>query len=113
MFTTVDGLGLAPQLTSTRRSLPAWLASLPRGAVSPFASLTAAALAALPKPTGAVEPRTKTAFPGEYCHLVKKACPRLTGVGCVWENGSCFLWGGGWRHAAHAATPVGSPVDVN
>lgn len=83
MFTTVDGLGLAPQSISTRRSLPAWLTSLPRGAASPFASLTAAALAALPKPTGAIEPRTKTAFPGDYCHLVKKACPRLTGVGCV------------------------------
>lgn len=81
MFTTVDGLGLTPTPTDAPRSALGWLARLPRGAASAFASLSAAALAALPKPAGAVEPRTKTAFPGEFCHLVKKACPRLTGVG--------------------------------
>ena len=80
-FTTVPGLGLADPAPAP---WPArLLASLPRGGggASAFASLTAAAVGALPRAAAGVEPRTKTAFPAEVCHLVKKACPRLTGVG--------------------------------
>jgi hypothetical protein len=79
-FTTVAGLGLAtPDAPAPWARL---LASLPRGGGGgAFASLTAAAVGALPRAAGATEPRTKTAFPSEVCHLVKRACPRLTGVG--------------------------------
>lgn len=34
-----------------------------------------------PLPRGKKESRTGTDFPADYCHIVKKACPVLTGVG--------------------------------
>jgi hypothetical protein len=73
-FGTRDGLALPARP-------PWWLSAGPPA--SSFASLTAggAAAAAVAPARPQTEPRTKTPFPGEFCHLAKKACPRLTGVG--------------------------------
>lgn len=98
MFTVRQGIGLSSSFFSERdqeqqQQKPWWkqqqrsvvgFASI--GAPSSGAPSAAAPLAfsfAPPLPRGKREPRTGTEFASELCHGQKKACPVLTGVGCV------------------------------
>lgn len=82
MFVTSDG-GEVPT-TSGRRVggvLPMASITFNLPNVGPFGGgrLPFASLSHLPT----VEGSTSVAFPAEFCTLSAKACPQLTGVGCV------------------------------
>lgn len=98
MFTVKQGLGLSSSSSSSsaieekveqqQQQRPWWM----QRSVIGFASLGAAAggggLSAAPAfsfapplPRGKKESRTGTEFPSEICHVQKKACPVLAGVG--------------------------------
>lgn len=98
MFTVKQGLGLSSGSSSSaieekveqqQQQRPWWMqrqrsvigfASV--GAAAGGGGLSAAAFSfAPPLPRGKKESRTGTSFPADFCHVMKKACPVLTGVG--------------------------------
>lgn len=58
---------------------------------SKFASLSFASLSGA-SVEGSVEPKTGSVFPARFCHLVKRNCPVLTGVGWVSKVASFDLF---------------------
>ena len=102
MFTVKQGLGLSSSSSSSSSEIeekveqqqqrPWWKQQQQRSVIG-FASVGAAAGGgghsasapafsfAPPLPRGKKESRTGTDFPSELCHVQKKACPVLTGVG--------------------------------
>lgn len=97
MFAVKQGLGLSSSSSSAieekvdqQQQRPWWMQQ--QRSVSGFASVGAAAGGANhaaapafsfapPLPRGKKESSTGTDFPSELCHVQKKACPVLTGVG--------------------------------
>ena len=99
MFTVKQGLGLSSSSSSSSSSIedreelqqqqqrPWWKQQQRSSVVVGFASIGGGGLAAPafsfapPLPRGKKETRTSTDFPSELCHVQKKSCPVLTGVG--------------------------------
>lgn len=95
MFATKQGFGLryvSEEKEEQQRAVTPWWKQQHRSVIG-FASVGAAAAAAPsspslssfsfepPLPRGKKESRTGTEFPSELCHVQRKACPVLTGVG--------------------------------
>lgn len=94
MFATKQGFGLryvSEEKEEQQRAVTPWWKQQHRSVIG-FASVGAAAAAPSspslssfsfepPLPRGKKESRTGTEFPSDLCHVQRKACPVLTGVG--------------------------------
>jgi hypothetical protein len=82
MFTTRPGVCLADDQPcasgpSPRQHYGSLFASLTAGGTGTSAAASPRAASS----NNTIEKRTGSAFPGAYCHLVKRDCPELAGVG--------------------------------